>query len=76
MCPGPHDTSVPSNKTRGTQMCQLCGNHPANSPTCRFTPRRNLQSVDLATALKSLQQIISPLTSATQALQAILPVNV
>nr|CAH7737853.1 unnamed protein product [Callosobruchus chinensis] len=82
--------------------------HPANSPTCRFTPRRNLQviaqrqtisyadaakdasltapaalsspstaqSVDLATALKSLQQIISPLISATQALQAIFPVNV
>nr|CAH7740591.1 unnamed protein product [Callosobruchus chinensis] len=89
--------------------CANCGgDHPANSPTCRFTPGRNLQviaqrqtisyaeaakvatlatpaassssstaqSVDLATALKSLQQIISPLISATQALQAIFPVNV
>nr|CAH7748193.1 unnamed protein product [Callosobruchus chinensis] len=58
MCPRPNDTSVPSNMTTGTQMC---GDHPANSPTCTFIPIRNLQSVDLATALKSLQQTTSPL---------------
>nr|CAH7745790.1 unnamed protein product [Callosobruchus chinensis] len=76
------------------RKCANCdGDHPENSPSCRFTPRRNLQviaqrqtisyadatkvaalatptassspstaqTVDLATALKSLQQIISPL---------------
>nr|CAH7723701.1 unnamed protein product [Callosobruchus chinensis] len=91
------------------RKCANCaGDHPANSPTCSFTPRRTLQvitqrrtisyadaanvaslaapaasslpstaqSVDLATALKSLQQIIGPLISATQAVQAILPVNI
>ncbi|CAH1993756.1 unnamed protein product, partial [Acanthoscelides obtectus] len=90
------------------RKCANCGEgHPANSRTCKFTPRRNLQviaqrsnisyadaareatlpapsaqpplstqNVDLATALRSLQQIISPLISATQALQAIFPVNV
>nr|CAH7749749.1 unnamed protein product [Callosobruchus chinensis] len=91
------------------RKCANCGgDHPENSSTCRFTPRRNLQviaqrqtisyadaakvaslaapaassslstaqSVDLATALKSLQQIISHLISATLALQAIFPVNV
>ncbi|CAH1991974.1 unnamed protein product [Acanthoscelides obtectus] len=98
-----------------THLCPLTGQeerkyancggaHPANSPSCRFTPRRNLeviaqrrsnsyaeaavstssvaptvqptmntQNVDLATALRSLQQIISPLISETQALQAIFP---
>nr|CAH7745599.1 unnamed protein product [Callosobruchus chinensis] len=73
------------------RKCANCGgDYPANSPTCRFMPRRNLQviaqrptisyadaakgspstaqSVDLGTALKSLQQILSPLISATQAL--------
>nr|CAH7747049.1 unnamed protein product [Callosobruchus chinensis] len=90
----------------GQEVCKCTncgGDHPANSPTSRFTPRRNLQviaqrqtisyadatkvaslaipaassspstvqSVDLATALKSLQQIISALISATQALRAI-----
>ncbi|CAH1956815.1 unnamed protein product, partial [Acanthoscelides obtectus] len=78
-----------------TQMCPQTGQEVrrcANSPTCRFTPRRNLQviaqrraksyadaarddtstapavsssstttqNVDLTTALRSLQQIISP----------------
>nr|CAH7728797.1 unnamed protein product [Callosobruchus chinensis] len=28
MCPGPHDTSVPSNRTRGTQMCELWWGSP------------------------------------------------
>nr|CAI5817550.1 unnamed protein product [Callosobruchus analis] len=89
------------------RKCTNCGEeHPANNPTCRFAPRRNLQvitqrrnityadaakdatlaapslnpsafpqNMDLATALRSLQQIISPLISATQALQAIFPTN-
>ncbi|CAH2011240.1 unnamed protein product, partial [Acanthoscelides obtectus] len=89
------------------RKCANCGGgHPANSRTCRFAPKKNLeviaqrrnvsyadaardatraapsvgssantQNVDLATALRSLQQIIGPLISATQALQAIFPAN-
>nr|CAH7728895.1 unnamed protein product [Callosobruchus chinensis] len=108
-CAQDHMTHLCPQTGQEVRKCANCGgDHPANSPTCRFTPRRNLQviaqrqtisyadaakvaslaapaassspstaqSVDLATALKSLQQIISPLISATQTLQAIFPVNV
>ncbi|CAH1982284.1 unnamed protein product [Acanthoscelides obtectus] len=73
MCFRPHDTFMPPHRTRGAKVCELWRGHPANTPTCRFTPRRNLENVDLATVLRSLQQIISPLISATQALQAVFP---
>nr|CAH7754637.1 unnamed protein product [Callosobruchus chinensis] len=32
MRPGPHDRSVPSNRTRGTQMCELWWRSPAIVP--------------------------------------------
>nr|CAH7718344.1 unnamed protein product [Callosobruchus chinensis] len=108
-CAQDHMTHLCPQTGQEVRKCANCGeDHPANSPTCRFTPTRNLQviaqrqpisyadaanfaslaapaassspstaqSVDLATALKFLQQIISPQISATQALQAIYPVNV
>ncbi|CAH1996877.1 unnamed protein product [Acanthoscelides obtectus] len=107
-CAKDHMTHLCQLTEEEERKCANCGEgHPANSRTCKFTPRRNLQviaqrrnisyadaareatlpapsaqpplstqNVDLATALRSLQQIISPLISATQALQAIFPVNV
>nr|CAI5834086.1 unnamed protein product [Callosobruchus analis] len=106
-CASDHMTHLCPQTGLEERKCANCGEgHPANSPTCRFAPRRNLQliaqrrnisyadaakdatstapslnpsatpqNVDLATALRSLQQIISPLISATQALQAIFPTN-
>nr|CAI5826363.1 unnamed protein product [Callosobruchus analis] len=47
----------------------------ATSTAPSLNPSATPQNVDLATALRSLQQIISPLISATQALQAIFPTN-
>ncbi|CAH2018797.1 unnamed protein product [Acanthoscelides obtectus] len=44
-CAQDHMTYVPSNRTRGAQMCELWGDHPADSPTCRFAPRRYLQVI-------------------------------
>nr|CAH7731570.1 unnamed protein product [Callosobruchus chinensis] len=96
-CAQDHMTHLCPQTGQEVRKCANCGgDHPANSPTCRFTPRRNLQviaqrqtisyadaakvaslatpaassspstaqSVGMATALKSLQQIISPLISA------------
>nr|CAH7759976.1 unnamed protein product [Callosobruchus chinensis] len=86
-CAQDHMTHLCPQTGQEVRKCANCGgDHPANSPTCRFTPRRNLQviaqrqtisyagaakiapasssslstaqSVDLATALKCLQQII------------------
>nr|CAI5826124.1 unnamed protein product [Callosobruchus analis] len=106
-CASDHMTHLCPQTGLEERKCANCGEgHPANSPTCRFAPRRNLQviaqrrnisyadaaknatstapslnpsatpqNVDLATALRSLQQIISPFISATQALQATFATN-
>ncbi|CAH2006141.1 unnamed protein product [Acanthoscelides obtectus] len=106
-CASDHMTHLCPQTEQEERKCANCGGgHPANSRTCRFAPKKNLQviaqrrnvsyadaardatraapsvgssantqNVDLATALRSLQQIIGPLISATQALQAIFPAN-
>ncbi|CAH2007764.1 unnamed protein product [Acanthoscelides obtectus] len=106
-CASDHMTHLCPQTEQQERKCANCGGgHPANSRTCRFAPKKNLQviaqrrnvsyadaardatraapsvgssantqNVDLATALRSLQQIIGPLISATQALQAIFPAN-
>ncbi|CAH1971329.1 unnamed protein product [Acanthoscelides obtectus] len=96
-CAQNHLTHLCPQTRQEVRKCANCGDgHAANSPTCRCTPKKNLQviaerrnksyaeitakpsapatsaaapafnsqQVDLVTALKSLQQIITPLISA------------